>query len=82
MHIADVNPNYADEFVRLMVVAAALYNTVMLACKLSILLLYRRLFPVQNFIKAWWCVTVFTVSYSVVIAVASACGRTPVAAKW
>ncbi|KAH7051224.1 hypothetical protein B0J12DRAFT_81100 [Macrophomina phaseolina] len=81
-HLADVNPRKQDMFMKLMIGAGTLYNTVMLACKLSILLLYRRLFPLQSFNKRWWCVAVFTISYSLVIAVASAAGRTPVAAKW
>ncbi|KAL1615566.1 hypothetical protein SLS56_011773 [Neofusicoccum ribis] len=81
-HLADVDPSKQDMFIRVMIAAGTLYNTVMLACKLSILLLYRRLFPIQNFTKRWWCVAIFTISYSVVVAVASAFGRTPVAAKW
>ncbi|EOD46509.1 putative integral membrane protein [Neofusicoccum parvum UCRNP2] len=80
-HLADVDPSKQDMFIRVMIAAGTLYNTVMLACKLSILLLYRRLFPIQNFTKRWWCVAIFTISYSVVVAVASAFGRTPVAAK-
>lgn len=67
---------------KLMVAAATLYNTVMLACKLSILLLYRRLFPIQSFTKRWWCVAIFTITYSLAIAIASAAGQTPVASKW
>ncbi|KAF4303481.1 hypothetical protein GTA08_BOTSDO09187 [Botryosphaeria dothidea] len=81
-HIADVDPTKRDMFVKLMVAAATLYNTVMLACKLSILLLYRRLFPIQSFTKRWWCVAIFTITYSLAIAIASAAGQTPVASKW
>ncbi|EKG15987.1 hypothetical protein MPH_06808 [Macrophomina phaseolina MS6] len=53
-HLADVNPRKQDMFMKLMIGAGTLYNTVMLACKLSILLLYRRLFPLQSFNKRWW----------------------------
>ncbi|KAF9631301.1 hypothetical protein BFW01_g2163 [Lasiodiplodia theobromae] len=78
----DVDPNDQTMFIRIMVAGATLYNTVMLACKLSILLLYRRLFPIEDFNKRWWCITIFTISYSLVIAIASAFGWTLVNTKW
>lgn len=48
--IADVYPN----LLRLWVFGAMLYSICMLAIKMSILLMYRRLFPIGNFFTRWW----------------------------
>jgi len=54
----------------------------MLFIKLSILVLYRRLFPIDNFAIRWWLVVLFTVGYSVAGILSSLFACTPVAATW
>lgn len=59
-----------------------MYSITMLAIKLSILLLYRRLFPIGNFMTRWWIVITFTVGYSIGGALSSLFQCTPIDAAW
>jgi len=76
--IAEMYPN----IMRLWVVGAMLYSATMMFIKLSILLLYRRLFPIDNFMIRWWIVTFFTVGYSVGGIFASLFQCVPVRSVW
>ncbi|KAI4721908.1 hypothetical protein E4T48_01880 [Aureobasidium sp. EXF-10727] len=64
------------------VVAAVMYSVTMFFSKLSILLLYRRLFPITNFAMSWWFVTGFTIAYSVGGVAASLFQCRPMASAW
>lgn len=46
--------DYSPHFLRAWTIAAILYSSTMLFMKLSILILYRRLFPIKNFTIRWW----------------------------
>jgi len=74
--------NFSPNFLRGWTVAAILYSATMLFIKLSILVLYRRLFPIDNFAIRWWVVVIFTVGYSVAGILSSLFACTPVAATW
>ncbi|CAD0112956.1 unnamed protein product [Aureobasidium uvarum] len=56
---------FSPHFLRLYLIASVFYSSSMLSIKIAIMLLYRRLFPIQNFIWRWWAVFLFAVGYSV-----------------
>ncbi|THZ03651.1 hypothetical protein D6C95_03654 [Aureobasidium pullulans] len=76
--VADLYPN----LLRGWVVCAVMYSITMLFSKMSILLLYRRLFPIVNFAKRWWAVVAFTVAYSVGGMLASLFQCRPMESAW
>jgi hypothetical protein len=78
LSVADLYPN----LLRGWVICAIMYSITMLFSKLSILLLYRRLFPIVNFAKQWWAVVAFTVAYSVGAIFASWFQCRPMASAW
>ncbi|KAI4744585.1 hypothetical protein E4T44_15117, partial [Aureobasidium sp. EXF-8845] len=78
LSVADLYPS----LLRGWVVAAVMYSVTMCFSKLSILLLYRRLFPISNFVKRWWVVTGFTVAYSIGGAFASLFQCSPLTSAW
>jgi len=78
LSVADLYPS----LLRGWVVAAVMYSVTMCFSKLSILLLYRRLFPISNFTKRWWVVTGFTVAYSIGGAFASLFQCSPLTSAW
>lgn len=82
-HLWDVpRENYSPSFLRAWLTAAVLYSACMLTMKLSVLMLYRRLFPIQNFRLQWWCAFGFTTAYSVMFIFASLFSCSPISAAW
>ncbi|KAH0314680.1 hypothetical protein KCU71_g6488, partial [Aureobasidium melanogenum] len=69
-------------FLRAWLTAAVLYSACMLTMKLSVLMLYRRLFPIQNFRIQWWCAFFFVNAYSVMFIFASLFSCSPISAAW
>lgn len=59
-----------------------MYSITMLFIKLSILLMYRRLFPITKFIRLWWFVVFFTVGYSIGGAFSSLFECRPIESTW
>ncbi|KAI4849988.1 hypothetical protein E4T44_03011 [Aureobasidium sp. EXF-8845] len=78
LSVADLYPN----LLRGWVICAIMYSVTMFFSKMSILLLYRRLFPIVNFAKQWWAVVAFTVAYSVGAIFASWFQCRPMASAW
>lgn len=82
-HIYDLTvANIYPFMLRGWIVAAIMYSVTMLFAKLSILLLYRRLFPITNFAKSWYFVTCFTIAYSVGGILSSLFQCRPMASAW
>ncbi|KAI5236344.1 hypothetical protein E4T42_09492 [Aureobasidium subglaciale] len=82
-HIWDVTlADYSPHFLLMWTVSAVVYITAMLAIKFSILMMYRRLFPIQNFRWRWWVVTLFTFGYSIGGILATVFSCTPIHAAW
>ncbi|KAG9564896.1 hypothetical protein KCU61_g7293, partial [Aureobasidium melanogenum] len=82
-HIYDLPvSNLFPFFLRGYVVTAVMYSVTMLFAKLSILMLYRRLFPIANFAKRWWFVTAFTIAYSLGGIFSSLFQCRPMASTW
>ncbi|KAH0026854.1 hypothetical protein KCU78_g4211, partial [Aureobasidium melanogenum] len=82
-HIYDLPVSYIyPNLLRGWVVCAVMYSITMLFAKLSILMLYRRLFPIVNFAWSWWFVTAFTVAYSVGGIFSSLFQCRPMASAW
>lgn len=82
-HLWDVPlENYSPNFLRAWLTVAVLYSACMLTMKLSVLMLYRRLFPIQNFRIQWWCAFFFVNAYSVMFIFASLFSCSPVSAAW
>ncbi|KAH0026638.1 hypothetical protein KCU78_g4305, partial [Aureobasidium melanogenum] len=82
-HIWDVTlADYSPHFLLMWTMSAVVYITAMLAIKFSILMMYRRLFPIQNFRWRWWAVTLFTFGYSIGGILATVFSCTPIHAAW
>jgi hypothetical protein len=82
-HLWDVPlENYSPNFLRAWLTVAVLYSACMLTMKLSVLMLYRRLFPIQNFRLQWWCAVAFVNAYSVMFIFASLFSCSPISAAW
>ncbi|KAG9527164.1 hypothetical protein KCV07_g440, partial [Aureobasidium melanogenum] len=82
-HIWDVSlADYSPHFLLMWTMSAVVYITAMLAIKFSILMMYRRLFPIQNFRWRWWAVTLFTFGYSIGGILATVFSCTPIHAAW
>lgn len=62
--------------------AEILYNPAIATTKFSILLLYRRLFPVRAFVIVLWCVGAFVAAYSTTAAMVNLLQCLPVRADW
>jgi hypothetical protein len=82
-HLWDVPlESYSPHFLQAWLTVAVLYSACMLTMKLSVLMLYRRLFPIQNFRLQWWCAVCFVVAYSVMFIFASLFSCSPISAAW
>lgn len=82
-HIYDLPVSYIyPNLLRGWVVCAVMYSITMLFAKLSILMLYRRLFPITNFAWSWWFVTSFTIAYSAGGIFSSLFQCRPMASAW
>lgn len=82
-HIWDVTlADYSPHFLLMWTMSAVVYITAMLAIKFSILMMYRRLFPIQTFRWRWWVVTLFTFGYSIGGILATVFSCTPIHAAW
>ncbi|KAI5253968.1 hypothetical protein E4T42_02534 [Aureobasidium subglaciale] len=82
-HLWDVPlENYSPYFLQGWLTVAVLYSACMLTMKLSVLMLYRRLFPIHNFRIQWWSAFCFVNAYSVMFIFASLFSCSPVSAAW
>ncbi|OCK73603.1 hypothetical protein K432DRAFT_265160, partial [Lepidopterella palustris CBS 459.81] len=82
-HLWDVPlSTFSPKLLKVWMVGAVSYSATMLAVKLSILLLYRRIFPLENFRIQWWLTVAVTIGYSVGGMCASIFSCTPVAKSW
>lgn len=82
-HIWDVSlADYSPHFLLMWTLSAIVYIIAMLSVKFSILMLYRRLFPIENFSRRWWAVTLFTFGYSFGGIMATIFTCIPVQAAW
>lgn len=68
--------------VQTILAAEILYNPAIATTKLSIILLYRRLFPVRKFIIILWCVFAFVAAYSTTAAMVNLLQCLPIGADW
>ncbi|CAD0024878.1 unnamed protein product [Aureobasidium pullulans] len=73
---------FSPHFLRLYLIASVFYSSSMLSIKVAIMLLYRRLFPIQNFYWRWWAVFLFAVGYSVAGILTEIFDCTPVHFQW
>jgi hypothetical protein len=73
---------FSPYFLRLYLIASVFYSSSMLSIKVAIMLLYRRLFPIQNFLWRWWAVFLFAVGYSVAGILTEIFDCTPVHFQW
>ena len=62
--------------------AEILYNPAIATTKLSIILFYRRLFPVRTFVIVLWCVFAFVAAYSTTAALVNLLQCLPIGADW
>jgi hypothetical protein len=74
--------DYSPNFLRAWLAVAVLYSACMLTMKLSVLMLYRRLFPIQNFRIQWWSAFLFVNAYSILFIFASIFSCLPISAVW
>lgn len=82
-HLWDVSlSDWSPHFLLMWTLSAVTYTVTMVAIKFSILMMYRRLFPVSNFGIHWWLVTLFTFGYSTGGIVASICSCIPIQSTW
>lgn len=59
-----------------------IYSVCMLIVKMSVLMLYRRLFPIENFRYLWWICAFCTVGYGLGAIFSSLFACVPVRANW
>lgn len=76
--VADLSPHFLLSWN----IGAVCYSTTILLIKLSILALYRRLFPINNFAWRWWLVTLFTIGYSIGGICSSIFACDPIRSSW
>ncbi|GME65926.1 integral membrane protein [Neofusicoccum parvum] len=76
--LADFSPYYLLG----RVLAAVFYTTSMFFVKLSLLLLYRRVFDVERFYKRWWFVMIYTATHTITAIVLSFLACRPPDAQW
>ncbi|KAG9513740.1 hypothetical protein KCU93_g9993, partial [Aureobasidium melanogenum] len=82
-HLWDVSAaNFSPTFLEVWTFAAMIYSVCMLIVKMSILMLYRRLFPIENFRYLWWICVFCTVGYGLGAIFASLFACVPVRANW
>ena len=82
-HLWDIPlAQFSPHFLKLYLIASVFYSASMLSIKVAIMLLYRRLFPIQNFIWRWWAVFLFAVGYSVAGILTEIFDCTPVHFQW
>jgi hypothetical protein len=73
---------FSPHFLKLYLIASVFYSSSMLSIKVAIMLLYRRLFPILNFMWRWWAVFLFAVGYSVAGILTEIFDCTPVYFQW
>ncbi|KAI4717159.1 hypothetical protein E4T48_06623 [Aureobasidium sp. EXF-10727] len=82
-HLWDVSAaDFAPTFLEVWTFAAMIYSVCMLLTKMSILMLYRRLFPIDNFRYLWWMCAFCTVGYGLGAMFSSLFACVPVRANW
>ncbi|KAK6007013.1 hypothetical protein QM012_006021 [Aureobasidium pullulans] len=82
-HLWDVSAaNFSPTFLEVWTFAAMIYSVCMLLIKMSILMLYRRLFPIENFRYLWWMCAFCTVGYGLGAIFSSLFACVPVRANW
>lgn len=74
--------DFAPYFLATWTFAAMIYSITMLCIKTSILMLYRRLFPISNFQYLWWLCMFCTVGYGLGAIFSSLFACVPVRANW
>ncbi|KAG9698130.1 hypothetical protein KCU95_g2866, partial [Aureobasidium melanogenum] len=78
VRVADFSP----AFLEVWTFAAMIYSVCMLIVKMSVLMLYRRLFPIENFRYLWWICAFCTVGYGLGAIFSSLFACVPVRANW
>lgn len=73
---------FSPKFLKMYVIASVFYSSSMLSIKVAIMLLYRRLFPIQNFLWRWWAVFLFAIGYSIAGIITEIFDCTPVSSQW
>ncbi|THZ29490.1 hypothetical protein D6C89_01993 [Aureobasidium pullulans] len=82
-HLWDVSAaSFSPTFLEVWTFAAMIYSISMLFIKMSILMLYRRLFPINNFKYLWWGCLFCTVGYGLGAIFSSLFACVPVRANW
>ncbi|KAI4837646.1 hypothetical protein E4T44_08236 [Aureobasidium sp. EXF-8845] len=82
-HLWDVSAErFSPYFLETWTFAAMIYSVCMLLTKMSILMLYRRLFPIENFRYLWWMCVFCTVGYGLGAIFSSLFACVPVRAQW
>ncbi|KAI5236190.1 hypothetical protein E4T42_09531 [Aureobasidium subglaciale] len=82
-HLWDVSAaDFSPTFLEVWTFAAMIYSVSMLLIKMSILMLYRRLFPINNFKYLWWVCAFCTVGYGLGALFSSLFACVPVRANW
>ncbi|KAI5200147.1 hypothetical protein E4T39_05830 [Aureobasidium subglaciale] len=82
-HLWDVSAaDFSPTFLQVWTFAAMIYSISMLLIKMSILMLYRRLFPINNFKHLWWICAFCTVGYGLGAIFSSLFACVPVRANW
>ena len=82
-HLWDVSMlDFSPCFLRSWAFAAVCYSATMLCIKMSILMLYRRLFPINNFRIQWWATVLLSVGYSVGAMFSSLLACVPIESNW
>ncbi|KAH0368598.1 hypothetical protein KCU65_g3807, partial [Aureobasidium melanogenum] len=82
-HLWDVSAaDFSPAFPEVWTFAAMIYSVCMLIVKMSVLMLYRRLFPIENFRYLWWICAFCTVGYGLGAIFSSLFACVPVRANW
>lgn len=82
-HLWDVPlASFSPTFLKIYFSCTLFYSSCMFFAKLSILLLYLRLFPIQDFMWKWWAVMFFTFGYSIAGVFVEIFACTPISAQW
>ncbi|KAJ4287326.1 hypothetical protein N0V90_012724 [Kalmusia sp. IMI 367209] len=76
------NPNNTVIYVKMTMVAMILYNPAIFFTKLSILLMYQRLFPMKIFHRICWAVGAFILAYSITSPMVTLLQCVPISANW
>ncbi|KEQ77812.1 hypothetical protein M436DRAFT_36696, partial [Aureobasidium namibiae CBS 147.97] len=82
-HLWDVSAErFSPTFLEVWTFGAMIYSVCMLLTKMSILMLYRRLFPIDNFRYLWWMCVFCTMGYGLGAIFSSLFACVPVRAQW